>query len=123
MHPLSVSNFDKVIMAMRRVALGRILRLRQALRDRSWMSFLAKEREGQHASVIPIQPAASLALEAQIKGWDGQLVAPRRQVAEQEGQEREVLSWRGPQNRKDAKKRQRGVSGRNWEKPIATSTW
>lgn len=110
-------------MAMRRVTLGRILRLRQALRDRSWMSFLAKEREGQHASVIPIQPAASLALEAQIKGWDGQLVAPRRQVAEQEGQEREVLSWRGPQNRKDAKKRQCGVSGRNWEKPIAMSTW
>ena len=110
-------------MAVWRVALGRILRLRQALWDPVWMSFLAEEREGQHASVIPVQPRASLTLGAEIKGWDGQLVAPSWQVAEQEGQERETRSRRGPRNWKDMKKRQCGVSGRNWEKPIATLTW
>ena len=68
---LPVSNFDQLTMAVWRVALGRILRLRPALQDLLGMSFLAKEREGQHASVIPGQPRASLTLEAEIKGWAG----------------------------------------------------
>lgn len=84
MHPLPVSNFGQLTVAVWRVALGRILRLCWALWDPLWMSFPAKEREGQHASVIPVQPRASLTLEAEIKGWDGQLVAPSRQVAGQE---------------------------------------
>lgn len=71
MHPLPVSTLDQLTMTVCRVTLGRILRLHQALQDPLWMSSLAKEREGQHASVIPGQPRASLMLEAEIKGWDG----------------------------------------------------
>lgn len=67
----SPPGFDQLTMAVWRVGLGRILRLRQALWDPLRMSFLAEEREGQHASVIPVQPRASLTLEAEIKGWDG----------------------------------------------------